>query len=125
MNKISFLNNFSRKVSSLGISHKEACVILAVAELTSGKHKECTSDEVRNMMSQPSISGTLKSMKWAFNSRQAINDRGKIVYNYSLNEASLKIVAKVLEYTEVDIESFRRVDNTNKRGAYSKKSKPL
>jgi hypothetical protein len=42
MNKISFLNNFSRKVSSLGISHKEACVILAdvaLAAVKGGSHE--------------------------------------------------------------------------------------
>ena len=115
MNKISFLNNFSRKVARMGIPYKEALVVLAVAELTSGKVKECTSQEVRYLMGVSSTSGTMRNMRWAFIERQFRNDRGNLTYYYSLSTAGLNALTKFLEYEEIDVESFRTRPNKEKK----------
>ncbi len=115
MNKISFLNNFSRKVARMGIPYKEALVVLAVAELTSGEVKECTSQEVRYLMSVSSASGTMRTMKWALIERQSCNDRGNMTYYYRLSTSGLNALAKFLEYEEVDVETFRTKSNREKK----------
>jgi hypothetical protein len=99
----------------MGIPYKEALVVLAVAELTSGEVKECTSQEVKHLMCVSCTSETMRKMRWALVERQYRNDRGNMTYYYSLSNSGLNALAKLLEYEEVDVETFRTKPNKDKK----------
>jgi hypothetical protein len=99
----------------MGITMKEAGIILAVAEILSIKNKDCTSEEVKNLMQIKSVGEAMKTMGWALNIKEAFNDRGKKAYYYNLNANGLKKVSEMIEFEQINLKEIISKSNNDKK----------
>ena len=96
MNKIDFTVKLARNIFASGIPSREAYILCAVAKLQAQGNKEVTSHQVSELIGDNHVSSNMKRMTWWMNIREARNALNKKTFYYSLNEAGIEKIERII-----------------------------